>query len=232
MDKILFYWPWAGLFFGIGMILFLILKRKVEISQGSGWFAILLPLYMVHQFEEHGVDLFGHAFAFQAFLCDTIGFHGDLVNCPATPWFLMMVNVGTVWILGGAAAWFGSRRPFIGAAMNALLLTNGIVHIVAGIRAGGYNPGLASSLVIFLPVSIWIYRLWIRKNILKVAHVPVSIACGVLIHVVLMGSLKAAGLGWINEMTLSVIQILNALFPIGLGFLLSSQASGSPAKSG
>ena len=231
MNNILHYWPWAGLFLSLVLTLFLTLRKRGDVFQVGWWFAILLPLYMLHQFEEHGIDLFGHAYAFQPFFCHVLGFQDDLVNCPATPWFLMMVNVGTVWVLGACAWWFGSRRPFVGAAMNALLLTNGMVHIASGLRFGIYNPGLATSILFFLPVSIWTYRFWIKQKVLKMAYLPLSIGCGVLIHLVLMGSVKAFQFGWIDDSVLGVIQVVNGLFPVALGFLLSPQGKAEVASS-
>jgi hypothetical protein len=55
--------------------------------------ALLWPMYLVHQFEEHGVDVLGRPYAFLAELCSGLGHH-DLLNCPADAAVLFPVNVG------------------------------------------------------------------------------------------------------------------------------------------
>jgi hypothetical protein len=61
---------------------------------------LMLPIYMLHQFEEHGIDAFGARYHFINDLCTTLG-HPSLADCPANPAFVLAVNVGGgVWIPG------------------------------------------------------------------------------------------------------------------------------------
>src|SRR5262245_37616747 len=135
MDLALAYWPFAGL--ALAIVLFVILGAAP--MAGRPWSArwtdpawllwLAVPVYMLHQFEEHGIDLLGRSYAFQAVMCETLGFRGDLTACPADPMFLFVVNVGTVWISGIAGALLGPRR-MVGFCACAIPLINGVVHVV------------------------------------------------------------------------------------------------------
>ena len=75
-------WPWLGL----ALALFALL---VGVVRGGAWLRdprrlvwIGLPLYMLHQFEEHGIDLTGHRFAFQAIMFVALGVSFDQAKRP------------------------------------------------------------------------------------------------------------------------------------------------------
>ena len=47
-------------------------------TRDIAWYKqIALPVYMVHQFEEHGIDLLGRHYAFQAILCNELVCYSD-----------------------------------------------------------------------------------------------------------------------------------------------------------
>jgi len=220
MNNLNYQWPFIGIVLAALFFIYLGFKRRVGLFSLSGWFALLLPLYMVHQFEEHGIDLFGQRFAFQSYFCNVIGFYGDLLSCPATPEFIIAVNVGTVWILGTFSWLLGVKRPFLGASMTALLFVNGWVHFGSTLYHLSYNPGVATSVLLFLPVSTWVFYLCIKDKVLSYFQLAVALFCGVLIHLVLIGSLRAFQAGLIHHSVLLWIQILNAAFPVALAYLM------------
>lgn len=103
------------------------------------------PVYMIHQIEEHAED------RFRTFVNRRIFGGRDALSVTA----VLIVNIPVVWGLNLAAlyaaylwgAGYGLVAPYA-------MLVNGIIHIIAAVRLRGYNPGLVTSLVVFLPLSL------------------------------------------------------------------------------
>lgn len=89
MTDILKRWAFAGLAIGL-TISCRLLSASWTLSEGGvsdtrsmknwalrfrdlrWWMHFGLPLYMIHQFEEHGIDLYGRLYNFQTALCEAI----------------------------------------------------------------------------------------------------------------------------------------------------------------
>jgi Protein of unknown function with HXXEE motif len=114
---------------------------------------LLLPAYMVHQYEEHDHD------RFRLFFNQTIGQGFDVLS----PWAVFITNVPGVWGVIAlslyGAVWFN-----LGWALIAvyLVLVNAVVHIVHAVLFKRYNPGLVTALVLFLPLG-WITLALIQR---------------------------------------------------------------------
>ena len=80
-------WPWTGL--GAGSLLFVLLTTNALRSDRStsrwrdiGWLTwAAVCAYLLHQFEEHGIDAQGDTYAFRGVLCANIGF-ANAGTCP------------------------------------------------------------------------------------------------------------------------------------------------------
>ena len=179
---------------------------------------LLLPLYMLHQFEEHGVDLLGRRYAFQADFCTTLGFP-DVARCPGDRWFILAVNVGGVWLAGGLAFAL-ARRPALAAAFLGLPFVNALAHIGAAIFHRQYNPGLASAMVLLLPYSVWTARLLVVRQILPLSALPLAVLAGVLIHGVLIGAMQLEIHWLLPPMVAVLLQVANGAVPLGPGLLM------------
>lgn len=68
--------------------------------------------------------------------------------------FLLAVNLIPVWIALPLAAVLSRRHPAVGLTGAGLAFANGVTHVAAGF-VGGYNSGLVTAAVIFLPLAIW-----------------------------------------------------------------------------
>lgn len=105
---------------------------------------LLMPAYMVHQYEEHDRD------RFRLFFNETIGQGFDVLS----PLAVFITNVPGVWGVVAlslyGAVWFN-----LGWALIAvyLVLVNAVVHIVHAVLFRRYNPGLVTALVLFLPLG-------------------------------------------------------------------------------
>jgi hypothetical protein len=104
---------------------------------------LLSPAYMLHQIEEHWQD------RFRRFVNQRL-FGGVEALTPAA---VFWINVPIVWGMN-AGALVGAAFGRFELALLAvyMMLVNGVVHTV-GIVRFGYNPGLVTSLLVFLPLS-------------------------------------------------------------------------------
>lgn len=104
------------------------------------------PLYMLHQVEEHLGDRFRR-------YVNTRMFGGMNALTVAD---VLWINLPGVWGLNllalYAALWLS---PGWGLAAFYLMLVNAIGHLGMMVRMRGYNPGLASAALLFLPFSIF-----------------------------------------------------------------------------
>ena len=165
-------WMYAGLIAG------LFLLAVVPLLAGA-WSLVLLlvylhgPAYMLHQVEEHAGD------RFRRFVNLHVGHGRKALTTAAVVW----INIPGVWGVNLAALYL-ARFVDVGLGLIAvyLMLVNALTHIVAAAVLRGYNPGLASAVVLFLPLSFW--TLWV------LAHTPgvgaldhlTGLAIAVLIH--------------------------------------------------
>jgi hypothetical protein len=105
-----------------------------------------LPLYMLHQLEEHAGDRFR--------LAINARFAGgrEALTRPATFW----INAGGVWIVDVIALWLAYHVDLaIGLLPIYLMGVNALTHIATAVAARAYNPGLWTAIGVFLPVSVW-----------------------------------------------------------------------------
>jgi Protein of unknown function with HXXEE motif len=140
-------------------------------------FAALLVIYMLHQIEEHlwpgGFREFTNAHVFKSGRSDW----------PLDTGGVALVNIGYVWLpLALAVAWPAALR-WLGLAWVALTLVNGISHIATSARLRIYNPGLVTSLVLFLPFTIWLLWHEAAAGMLSGAEIGLLLVAGVLLHI-------------------------------------------------
>lgn len=212
-------WPWAGL--GLAALLLAGLRlgdlrgdRAVPRTRDMAWLAwAATAAYLLHQFEEHGVDVRGAPYAFRGVLCAAFGF-GDAAACPIPEAFITAVNLPVVWLAGPIAALLGRRWPAIALSYLSVPAVNAFAHIGPAVAAGAYNPGLLTAVLLFLPLSLWVFWVALRRPDLGWRPVAATIVGGLAVHAVLMISLKAYLAGWLGEGALLAIQIVNPIIPM------------------
>lgn len=149
VERLLAYWVYGGALAGIAILCLMPALCADWPAALTAVFA-MLPLYMLHQYEEHDDD------RFRRFFNETIG-HGREV---LTPLAVFVVNVPGVWGVV-IAAFYLARYIDIGYGLVAvyLVLVNALVHIAHAVLFRRYNPGLATAIVLFLPAGICVLRL-------------------------------------------------------------------------
>ncbi|GGC48327.1 HXXEE domain-containing protein [Chelatococcus reniformis] len=212
-------WPWIGLGLAALLVGGLLLgdlrgDRTVPRAYDMVWLAwAATAAYLIHQFEEHGIDAAGTPYAFRGMLCTTFGF-ADTSACAIPEAFITAVNIPVVWLAGPVSALLGLRWPAIALSYFNVPAINAVAHIGPAVATGSYNPGLLTALVLFLPMSLWAFRIALRRPDLGPRAVAATLAGGVALHGVLIASLAAYLAGWLSEAALIAIQIVNPVVPM------------------
>jgi hypothetical protein len=160
----------------IGIAAWIVLFRDTPTSTQSLFFALLV-IYMLHQTEEHlwpgGFRQFTNAHVFKSGNDDW----------PVDIGGVALVNIAWVWLPVGAAALMPGTLYWIGLGWIGLTLVNAITHIVSSIRFRIYNPGLVTSIVLFVPFTVWFLTIEYTRGALSGADIVVTLLLGVVLHI-------------------------------------------------
>lgn len=212
------YWSSVGL--GAAIVLILLLwftnvfrdRRDVSRWRDPVWLAWLMVVaYLLHNFEEYGIDVKGRAFHFPATACQVFGFP-DVDACPLAPSFFVVVNVSFVWIVLPVAALLCRRNPAVGLTGAGLLFTNALSHIGGLFTPMGYSPGTLTAAAIFIPLSLWVFATCFGAG--KLLRWPILAAillASILAHAVLLGLLLGLAHGAIPLAVAITVQIVDPL---------------------
>lgn len=210
--------PWIG---GVAAVVLLgllfasnILQQRPDLSRWRdpawlGW--LLTALYLVHNIEEYGIDATGHWHRFPEAMCDQLGLQ-PYPQCVIPPLFYLCVNISLVWVAAPVLAVLARRNPVFGLSMLGVIAVNAVVHFVPVVTGHGYNAGLLTAVLLFIPVTIWCVRTAFGPGRLPYRALVVILVAGVLVHVCLMGAVLLYAHGLISGVVLDVIQVLNPLW--------------------
>lgn len=211
-------WPWLGLGAAAPLLVVLLRAPRWRDPVWLGWLAV--PLYLVHQVEEYGIDATGQTHAFPGALCSQLGL-APYPACGIPEPFYVAVNCPAFWVAAPLAAWLGRRRPLVGLAFWGVIAANGVVHLLPLVRGDGYAPGLLTGSLLFLPLAAWTgYAAVLDGPLPRLGLLPV-LAGGVWVHAVLMGSLLAHRAGHLGDVPLIAIQVVDGFVPVGVALLSS-----------
>ena len=176
LTRLFDYWVYGGFLAGI-MLLALMPLFAVDWNPTFTAIFLLLPIYMLHQYEEHDGD------RFRLYVNRVIGRGAEVL----TPAAVFVINIGAVWLLDVVVIWLAWRVDLgLGLIAVYLMLVNALVHIAGGVRTRSYNPGLVTAIVLFLPAGL--YALWrIEASGTATAQDQlISLAVAVGIHVAII----------------------------------------------
>ena len=105
---------------------------------------LFLPLYMLHQYEEHDAD------RFRLFFNASIGGGQEVLTRAA----VFVINVPGVWGVIALATYLSAwLAPGLGLIAVYLALVNAVAHVGQAMLLRRYNPGLVTAMAVFLPVG-------------------------------------------------------------------------------
>lgn len=229
MQFLLHDWALATPLVSVALLAWSFLERRPE-GAGPRWrdpaflLPLVLPMYLIHQFEEHGYDVHGQRYAFLGAMCHTLGFD-TVAGCPADEPFIFAVNVIACPLAFVLPYRFRRTRPLLALMPWGVPLVNAVSHLVAALHDQRSNPGVVTSVLLFLPLGGWVVRACLRAGVVRPRQLALVIGSGVLLHVVLMGSVQLRAHGVIDGTGLFVINALNGLVPLALGWWPSRRAT-------
>lgn len=131
---------------------------------------LLIPIYMLHQYEEHADD------RFRFFVNKMLGDGAQLL----TRLDVFLINVPGVWGIYALVFTLAvTVHTGIGLIAAYTTLINALIHIAQAVRMRCYNPGLVTSIVLFFPASIW--AIWALSGVGTGFHI-LGVAVGLVIH--------------------------------------------------
>jgi len=144
LDRLIANWVYGGFLAGL---LLLLLARVLVHSWPASLVAtfLCLPVYMLHQYEEHDND------RFRRFVNQQIG-KGEVLS----PMAVFVINVPGVWgVIGMSLALAATVGVGFGLIAAYLLVVNGTIHVIHAAMTRGYNPGLGTAIALFLPLGAY-----------------------------------------------------------------------------
>lgn len=166
------HWVPAALCTAIALTL---LVPVLALHWGSAWLLTyaLLPTYMFHQVEEHTGD------RFRKFVNERVFGGVEGLSHPAVLW----INLPGVWGVGLLSIY---AATFVGIgwglSMVYLTLVNAVAHIAAAIGWRQYNPGLWTTLILFVPIGTTaLLRVALFGEVRELHH-AVGLAVALAIH--------------------------------------------------
>lgn len=209
--------PWIG---GVAAAVLLVLMFGTNRLRGDtissrwrdpvwlSWMAVVA--YLLHNVEEYGIDLLGTRHAFPDAACAQLKLPA-YPNCPIPPAFYLAVNITLFWVAAPLAALLSRRHPLIGLSIYSVIFINALVHLMPVLVLGHpYNPGLFTTLLVFLPLSMWVIYTCFGKDRLSYKALAFLVVWGVVLHAILMVPLMMFVDGLMSSTTLVLLQIVNA----------------------
>jgi Protein of unknown function with HXXEE motif len=160
----------------LSIVIWIALFRSNPLSEQSLWLGLLV-IYMLHQTEEHlwpgGFRQFTNAHVFKS--------GND--NWPVDIDGVALINIGYVWLPVALAVIYPDALRWVALGWVGLTLINALTHIVSTIRLRIYNPGLITSIVLFLPFTIFVLALEVQRGMLSGVQIAMIVVAGILLHV-------------------------------------------------
>ena len=172
-------WPYAGFLAGIILLLLLPLWAS-ETGLVLALVYLQLPLYMLHQLEEHAGD------RFRRFVNDRMAGGRDAL----TPGATLVINVVGVWVVDLIVPYLSFFvSPELGLIAVYLSVVNATVHLVAAVALRAYNPGLWTAILLFLPLGGWSLYVLTSAGARIWAH-ALGLIVAVAIHAMIMAHVR------------------------------------------
>lgn len=141
-----------------------------------------LPMYMIHQYEEHS-----HG-AFRAYVNHYVAGDYDALTNTAIFW----INILGVWGVDLVAFYLAVFvAPTLGLIAVYLTLVNALSHGVGAIIARRYNPGLWTSLILFIPIGAYAVNVFVHTQGVSLIGHAIALGIAIALHVVIFVTIRA-----------------------------------------
>jgi hypothetical protein len=139
----------------------------------------------------------------------------------------LLVNVAEGWLLYFLAAVFNTHAVWLGIAAVVVSLGNVVAHTVLFNLRGHtlYNPGMATALVLFLPLAVYFFGWLIQNNAASALDWVAGLVLGAVLNYV--GILKL--IEWLADANTPYVFPPRCLIPAAAA---PSPGTNTPAKAG
>jgi len=149
-----------------------VLARGWSLSLLLIW--LQLPIYMLHQYEEHDDD------RFRRFENNIIGGGKEVLSHFA----VFVINIAGVWVVDAVAFWLAARVHLgLGLIAVYLSLVNSVGHCLQAVALRRYNPGLITSILLFIPLGVATLLVLARTGEVTPTDHVIGLAAALLIHI-------------------------------------------------
>ena len=175
------YKNWAKLCIILSIIVAIIILLYVKTNNIILFLIwIQIPIYLLHQFEEHSWPG-----GFKRFVNKEI-FNVENGEYPLNDKIIFWINVPIIWILMPIFAALSFYNLFFGLWIPIFAVFNSLTHVIGAIVKRKYNPGLFVSVVLGIPVAI--YTLWLFYTLINIPLMVtlLSILVVLLLHLAII----------------------------------------------
>jgi hypothetical protein len=177
-----------------------------------------VAIYLLHNVEEYGIDVFGRMTQFPAEICSVLNLPAP-PGCPIPAAYFLSVNIPLIWIGAPTAALLSHRHPLVGLSFYGLIFVNLFFHIMPLLAGAAFGPGTLTAIVLFVPVSAWIVHACFGTGRLSYKSLALIFFNGVILHIILTGPLFLFIDGKIGSAALVGTQLANAVLFLLLPWL-------------
>ena len=144
---------------------------------------VQLPVYMIHQCEEHRGD------RFRLWVNNRLGGGRELLTLRD----VLVINLPGVWGVNAVSLLLAAFvQPGLGLIAVYLTLVNAVAHLAAAVRFRAPNPGLWTSIGLFIPAGIGGLLAINRAGEGDSAMHGVSLGTALVIHIAIVAKALAA----------------------------------------
>jgi hypothetical protein len=165
-------WVYGG-FLAALMLLALTPVLARDWSLGLLLIWLQLPIYMLHQYEEHDDD------RFRRFENNIIGGGKEVLSHFA----VFVINIAGVWGVDALAFWLARVHLGLGLIAVYLSLVNSVGHCLQAVALRRYNPGLVTSILLFIPLGIATLLVLAGTGEVTPTDHVIGLAVALLIHI-------------------------------------------------
>lgn len=183
------HWFDIGIFLAIPVIGYIFIAKLSTIHLLL-WVS-LVTLFM-HQFEEYRYPGY-----FPGIVNTALFSSNQPDRYPFNPNTAFVINLGVGWLFYFLAALFAEQMIWLGIATILVSLGNFFAHCFLFNFKGKsyYNPGMTTSIILFLPLTIFFFYFIITNNLASVVDWSLGLILGVILNVV--GILKM--IDWLKD---------------------------------
>lgn len=174
MDWFILFWSRTAL--PIAVVLLIFSPFFISALGGLVFLVFLqLPVYMFHQYEEHAQG------KFRVFINAMLADGRDII----TDRDIFLINIIGVWMVNALSVYLAYYvSPILGLISPYISLVNAVLHIAPAIMQRRYNPGLWTSIFLFMPLGIYTVSMFSSAaQVQPVMHI-LFLGAAVLLHVI------------------------------------------------